>query len=132
MDEGPHRTLPADPHFGSPSDEPSRETYRAFLNTEEGRAYVRVNLPVNGDGSFRIESVPPGDYQLTISVAGPAVGRPSEPDVSYASGGAWIEVKPTADERDDQPQSLGTINLQMQDPQIEVASKAQNCTSFCP
>jgi hypothetical protein len=28
------------PHFGSASDEPSRETYRAFLYTEERRASI--------------------------------------------------------------------------------------------
>ena len=84
------------------------------MDTEEGKAYLRDNLPVRGDGSFRIEAVPPGDYLLSLWVAGPAVGRPAEPDVYYASGHASIEVNPTLDERGDEPQSLGTIILQMQ------------------
>lgn len=84
------------------------------MNTEEGKAYPRDNLPVNGDGSFRIDAVPPGDYLLSLWVAGPAVGRPAEPDVYYASGHARIVVNPTLDELGDEPQSLGTIILQMQ------------------
>ncbi len=102
------------PHIGWPSDEPIWETYRAFLNTEEGKAYLRDNLPVRGDGSFRIEAVPPGDYLLSLWVAGPAVGRPSEPGLYYASCHASILVNPTLDERGDEPQFLGTIILQMQ------------------
>ena len=102
------------PHIGWTSDEPIWEVYRAFLDTEEGKAYVRDNLPVKGDGSFRIEAVPPGNYLLSLWVAGPAIGRPAEPDVYYASGYAGIEVNPTLDERGEEPQSLGTIILQMQ------------------
>lgn len=101
------------PHIGLPGDEPVWEIYRAFLKTEEGQAYLRDQLPVNGDGSFRIESVPPGDYELSIWVAGPAVGRPSEPNTYYASCHARIDVKPSIDQRGDQRQSLGTITLRM-------------------
>src|SRR5262249_14625582 len=99
------------PHIGWPGDEPVWETYRAFLNTEEGKAYLRDNLPVERDGSFRIESVPPGDYLLSILVFGPAVGRPAGPEKVYPSVPPRIEVNPTWDERSEEPQSLGTINL---------------------
>jgi hypothetical protein len=99
------------PHVGFPGDEPIWETYRAFLNTEEGKAYLRDDLPVGRDGSFRIESVPPGDYLLSLWVFGPAVGRPAETETVYASGHVRIEVDPTWDSRSEEPQSLGTIDL---------------------
>jgi hypothetical protein len=102
------------PHIGFPGDEPIWETYRAFLNTEEGRAYLRDHLPVARDGSFRIEAVPPGDYLLSVWVFGPAIGKPAETDTLYATAGARIEVKATASGRDDEPQALGTILLRTQ------------------
>jgi hypothetical protein len=48
---------------------------------------------------------------LSIWVFGPAVGRPAETEKVYASGHTRIEVNPTGDERSEEPQSLGTINL---------------------
>jgi hypothetical protein len=61
--------------------------------------------------SFRIESVPPGAYLLSICVFGPAVGRPAETEKVYASVHTRIEANPSLDERSEKPQSLGTINL---------------------
>src|SRR5262249_32739269 len=97
------------PHVGFPGDDEIWKTYGAFLRSDEGKAYARDQGPVARDGSFRIESVPPGDYQLLIWVAGPAVGKPAETDTYYASGGAGIEVDPTPDGRGDVPRDLGTI-----------------------
>jgi hypothetical protein len=48
---------------------------------------------------------------LSIWVFGPAVGRPAETEKVYASGHKRSEVNPTWDERSEEPQSLGTINL---------------------
>ncbi len=100
------------PHIGFPGDETVWKNYRTFLNTEEGRTYNRYNLPVGRDGSFRIESVPPGDYQLMITIDGPAVGKPAETRIEYAAGGAEIEVNPVVNGRGEEPQSFGTIALQ--------------------
>jgi hypothetical protein len=61
--------------------------------------------------SFRIESVPPGDFLLSIWVFGPAVGRPAETEKVCAPVHTRIEVNPSLDERSEEPQSLGTINL---------------------
>jgi hypothetical protein len=102
------------PHIGLPGDEPVWEIFRTFLNTEEGRTYLRQNLPVGRDGSFRIDSVPPGEYHLSVWVYGPAVGRPAETQRVYASGHARIEVNPTLDERGHEPQSVGVIDLRTQ------------------
>ncbi len=38
------------------------QIYHAFLKSDEGKAYLRNRVPVKSDGSFQIESVPPGDY----------------------------------------------------------------------
>jgi hypothetical protein len=103
---------PKAPHIGFPGDDAIWKVYQAFLNTEEGRAYHGSNLPVGRDGSFRIESVPPGEYQLMITIDGPAVGKPAETRIDYAAGGAQIEVNPTVDSRGEEPQSFGTITLQ--------------------
>jgi len=102
---------PRAPHIGFPGDDAAWAIYQTFLNTEEGRAYVRDNVPVGRDGSFRIESVPPGDYQLIVWIEGSAVGKPAEPPNAYAAGGTEIEVKPTVDDREAEAQSVGTIRL---------------------
>jgi hypothetical protein len=102
--------LPA-PHIGFPGDDAIWASYRAFLNTDEGKAYLRDHLPVARDGSLRIESVPPGEYSLSIRVLGPAVGRPAETEKIYASTGDRIEVSPIWDEGGAMTQSVGTINL---------------------
>jgi hypothetical protein len=102
--------LPA-PHIGFPGDDKIWEIYRAFLNSEEGKAYFRENLPVGRDGSFQIESVPPGEYSLSIQVYGPAVGRPAEAKKLYAATEERIDVSPIWNEGGALPQSVGTINL---------------------
>jgi hypothetical protein len=107
--------LPA-PHIGFPGDDSIWEIYRAFLNTEEGKTYDRDNLPVERDGSFRIESVPPGDYVLSVWLCGPAVGRPTETTKVYGSGHTFIVLSPTWDEQNGEALSLGTIELRPSSP----------------
>jgi hypothetical protein len=68
-------------------------------------------VPVGPDGSFRIRGVPPGDYQLHIQVAGPAVGKPTETDTYYAGWSSGVEIKPTPPGHGDKPMSLGSIVL---------------------
>jgi hypothetical protein len=99
------------PHIGFPGDDEVWKTYGAFLSTEEGKAYYRDGLPVGRDGSFRIEGVPTGRFQLIIWVTGPAVGKPDEADTYYASGGTEIEVEPTPAGGSDEPLPLGSIVL---------------------
>ena len=103
------------PHIGFPGDEEIWKIYGSFVNSEEGAAYSRGNLPVDRDGSFRIEAVPAGEYELTILINGPAVGKPAEVGIRYAMGGTQIQVAPKTGS-DDQPQSLGTINLHAVSP----------------
>ena len=99
------------PHIGFPGDEAIWRSYRTFLNTEEGKAYHRDRLPVGPDGSFRVDSLPPGHFQLMIWVFGPAVGRPDDTREYYAAGGARVEMSPVRDDRGDEPMSIGTIEL---------------------
>lgn len=74
-------------------------------------AYHRDGLPVGPDGSFRVDSMPPGDYFLGIWVFGPAVGKPSNTAEPFAAGFARIEISPAWDAGGEGPPSLGTIDL---------------------
>jgi hypothetical protein len=99
------------PHIGFPGDDAASRVYGAFLDSEEGKAYCRDPLPVDPDGSFRVEGVPPGRYQLSIRVTGPAVGRPDEAAAVYARSGTEIEVKPAPPAAAQEPLSLPPIVL---------------------
>ncbi len=99
------------PHVGLPGDDETWKTYGAFLQTDEGKAYYRDFLRVGPDGSFRVEGVPTGDYQLIIWVAGPAVGKPAETHTYYATGGRQIAIEPVPPARSREPLDLGTIVL---------------------
>ena len=99
------------PHIGFPGDEEIWKTYGAFLKTDEGNAYYRDLLPVGPDGSFRVEGLPTGDFQLFLWVTGPAVGKPAETDTDYAIGYERIEVEPLPPGRSAEPLDLGTIVL---------------------
>jgi hypothetical protein len=103
------------PHVGFPGDDRMWKTYGAFLDSDEGRAYYRDQLPVGRDGSFRVEGVPEGDYQLFAWVAGPAVGKPTETGRYFAFGSGRIEVAPNVPGVSDPPLSLGTIVVRTQD-----------------
>jgi hypothetical protein len=99
------------PHVGFPQDNETWKTYGAFLQTDEGKAYYRDFLPVGPDGSFRVEGVPTGVYQLFLWVTGPAVGKPAGTDTHYATGYGRIEVEPPSHGRNGEPIDLGTIVL---------------------
>lgn len=86
------------------------------MKSEGGEPYSRDNVPVGRDGSFRIESVRPAQYELHISIDGPAVGKPAETGIPYAIGVAEFQVDPTVDGPGDKPQSLGTIILRTLSP----------------
>jgi hypothetical protein len=98
------------PHIGFPGDDELLRIYGAFLESAEGKAYYRNGLPVGHDGSFRVEDVPAGEFQLFIWVAGPAVGRPDDA-MDYAVGGKSFEVEPAPPDRPGEPMSLGSIVL---------------------
>jgi hypothetical protein len=99
------------PHIGLPGDDDVWRVYGAFLDSEEGKAYYRDGLPVGGDGSFRIEGVPTGHFQLFIWVPGAAVGKADEKPRYYAIGTSRVEVEPGTPGQVFEPLSLGTIIL---------------------
>jgi hypothetical protein len=103
------------PHIGLAGDEPIWKSFGAFLATEEGKNYNRDNITVHLDGSFEIESVPPGRYHLSVSVTGRAVGRPADYEVVYAVGHASVEVSAMTPGRNDDSQPLGTVVLRTGD-----------------
>ncbi len=48
------------------------ESWTAFLQTEEGKSYVRANIVPAVDGTIQVEGLPPAEYDLTVTVTGRA------------------------------------------------------------
>ena len=95
----------------------SREEAEAWQNTpavKEARARYRYySVQFGGDGSFRVEDVPPGKYELNLTF--------NEPGQQSFSTGAYIgsihrevEVAEIANGRADEPVDLGRLDLVVQ------------------
>src|SRR5690606_19204063 len=91
----------------------ANERVRQFYATEEGRNYRFSHrlfaLDVSPDGSFRIEDVPGGAYQLNVRL-----GDPGEKASSGSNGLVLIrevEVPDSPGGRVDEPHDLGVIEL---------------------
>jgi hypothetical protein len=117
-------STPPEPVFPKPADFASENEFTAavqriveqskpFWTSEEGKALQRAQrtyVPLfNGDGSFRIEDVPPGTYTLKIAL--------TEPSQNYSPFGQGtpigaLETEVTVPENsDDTPLDLGTLSL---------------------
>jgi hypothetical protein len=82
------------PHVGFPGDDAMWKAYGEFLQGERGKAFQRDFTPA-ADGTFRLDNVPQGRYQLI----GP---------VRYASR---VVVEPMPLGASDEPMNLGDIPL---------------------
>ncbi len=74
--------------------------YQALSKSRYAKYYFRDGLPVNSDGSFRIEEVMTGKYQLIVS--------------GNAAGMSQFDVLPQGD--GDSPVNLGTIKVRGSKP----------------
>jgi hypothetical protein len=79
--------------------------YQTFLASPAGKHYMKTDVPVQSDGSFRIDGVLPEHYQLFVTAMDSA-GKPS--NVGYA--GFQVETIPGG--QTDEPFDLGTIETQ--------------------
>ena len=60
-----------------------REWYKEWSGTPRGKAFLEAQrkssrhyaIKTNDDGSFRVEDIPAGDYELSISAHEPPPGR---------------------------------------------------------
>ena len=117
-------SIPPEPVYPKPTDFASENEFTAavqriadqnkpFWISDEGKALQRAQrtyvLLFNGDGSFRIEDVPPGIYTLRVGV--------TEPSKTYSPFGQGppigaLETEVTVPENSDNtPLDLGTLSL---------------------
>jgi hypothetical protein len=96
------RLAPPAPHIGFSGDDEMWKAYGRFGQSDEGKAYFRSDLPVNADGTFRLEGVPQGDFLLQGIAA----------DMKDWLVGTQFTVPATPDGRSKEPVSLGTLKAQ--------------------
>ncbi|MFM9962446.1 MAG: M56 family metallopeptidase [Planctomycetaceae bacterium] len=80
-----------------------------FLKTDEGKLYGRANVAIAADGSFRIEGLPPAEYELN-AIAETVVGD-AKPAEEFVSGKKRFSVPGDASPDKVQTIDLGTIDL---------------------
>ncbi len=96
----PNAPRPGD--MGTPYD--PWPAYTAFLASEAGKNYVKNNVVVNADGTFRIEDVPPENYQMFISHV-PADGKAER--IGYSA----IRVETVLPGEEDKPLEIQEITV---------------------
>ncbi len=97
----------------------SNDLWTNFLDSAEGKAYVRNDVRVNEEGKFRVEGLPAGEYQLEVT--GPSIATNEDgskrPDrtlhVKPFSVGAERATEGDAREDSTEPMELGRIVLQV-------------------
>jgi hypothetical protein len=82
--------------------------YQAFLRTEHGKRRSRDHIPVDAEGRFRVEGLPPGRYVIQVRVrrSGAAVGGGKL--AGFSSGSFDVASPQNAKGRD--LIDLGTLN----------------------
>jgi hypothetical protein len=103
------------------TDDQRRAWFQQWMNTEEGRAFRQASqakreihfypFPTSSDGTFRVEDMPPGDYELNVS----PIDRPGS---STAPATKWIgqlhyefTIPQMPGGRSDEPLDLGDLEL---------------------
>ncbi len=118
------------------TNEEKAEWYEAWTKTPEGKAYAEganrnFTVKVEGDGSFRVEDVPAGDYEVNIAINEPPVGNACGIGGDLlASARRKFTIPAMEGGRSDEPLDVGTIELAMtkrvkvgdQAPGFEVAA----------
>lgn len=102
--------------LGSKDGDDILKKYGEFLESDAGKNYVKDDVPVQADGSFRVENVPPEYYQLFVSVE--TDGKPG-PNI----GGTSFDVKTVLNGPGNEPQDLGVLDVAPHDrPKAATAS----------
>jgi len=84
---------------------------KAFLANQQKAMAQRVNIPfsISADGSFRIDDVPAGNYEISLSI------RPQQPVPGtmglLAEGGAELTIPEMPGGRSDQPFQIDPIQM---------------------
>jgi len=78
--------------------------YGAFLSSAAGKNYVKNEIRVKNNGTFRIENVPPADYQLFVRELTDGGKR------AYV-GGTKFEVETILGGESDEPLDIGDVKV---------------------
>ena len=113
-------TQPSPPYPSGLTDKEKRAWFRKWItNTTEGRAYWlgdhECSFKINSDGSFRIEDVVPGTYQLHIFINEREIINHQRKQIGETS--MVVRVPEVPEGKADQPLNLGTLNLKLTRPQ---------------
>jgi beta-lactamase regulating signal transducer with metallopeptidase domain len=92
---------PTAPHIGFPGDDAMWKAFGELQKSSAGPILFRDKQPVNKDGTFTIENMLPGNYQLFVSAPGAR---------SYAAS-VQIKVDPEAPGEKPAAQDLGEIKV---------------------
>jgi hypothetical protein len=90
---------PDAPHIGFPGDDSAWKAFGEFQKSAMGPLFFRDKQPVNADGTFTIENMLPGHYQIFFSA--PGAGQ----HLAYTK----ITVEPEVAGQEPKPQGLGEI-----------------------
>jgi hypothetical protein len=108
-----------------------RKRFFAWLKTEDGRKYLAdrkryreaenaasdkipkemLHFGVGEDGTFRIEDVPSGNYNMTITFRPKTEAVPGLPDRPVATLAKRVEVADMPGGRSDEPLNLGSLEV---------------------
>jgi uncharacterized GH25 family protein len=89
----------------------------AWWTSESGPKWRFYSMLAKADGSFRIEDVPPGPYDLMITIRQETPGRrTSRAMKTIASGQKEVTVAESQGPADDSPVDLGTIPVKVHHP----------------
>jgi hypothetical protein len=104
------------PHVGLPGDAEQWAAYGKFLTGERAKLYCRDDIPIRPDGSFRVEGVPQGEYQLIVWVYGRAIGDDARAGQVATQTGTSLTVLPMPAGQSAEPLDVGTIQVPARRP----------------
>jgi len=122
---GIYPVLPKPPYPADPATmdrDELRAWYEGWVRTEEGKGFekklaqlrgdrIPIGFQLNADGSFRVEDVPAGEYELHISVAEPPPPQQCAAGQTLATCRYEFTIPAVPGERSDAPLDLGELAL---------------------
>jgi hypothetical protein len=124
--------MPRPANYNQMSQREQQDWYRQWRPTPEGKAYFnsiwqdlnwrQYAFRVNEDGSFRIEDVVPGKYDLTVWLEERATGQGRPEEIGGYNG--KVEVPAMTQAVSNEPLDLGNLTLYINQPPLHVGDMA--------
>ena len=92
-----------------------------FLDSDEGKSYVRKHITISENGSFRIEGLPAAEYRFSVKASGEAAISENRPAGPLFSGAGSFAVTGVVSQEPVEEIDLGVIDLQSHVPLKKVA-----------